>query len=109
MKYNREDWQLESLAARAGTNTPAHIPLTTNWPDMGTPATKKRPDPVYFIDHQGITVGQAKTKAQAKALAKLFPNSIVRMYHPTAESREEENREQRELYRQNIVVRRPVV
>ncbi len=108
-KFNREDWQLESLAARAGTNTPARVELTTNWPDMGTPARKKRPGPVYFIDSNGITVGTAKSKAKAKEIARLFPNTVVRLYHPTAESMEEENRVQRDLYRHNIKVRRLVV
>ena len=108
-RFNREDWQLESLAARAGTNTPAHVNLTTNWPDMGTPARKSRPAPTYFIDSDGITVGTAKTKQQAKKIARLFPNAVVRLYHPTEESLEEERRMQRELYRHNIKVRRLVV
>lgn len=104
-----EENKLEWLARRACTNTPAHVDLTTNWPDMGTPARKKRPGAVYFVDSDGITVGTAKSKPAAKKIAKLFPNSIVRLYQPTAESMEEENRVQRDLYRHNIKVRRLVV
>jgi len=76
---------------------------------MGTPARKKRPGATYFIDSNGITVGSAKSKAQARKIARLFPDAVVRLYHPTEESLEEERRVQRELYRHNIKVRRLVV
>jgi len=109
-RFNREEWQLEYLAGRVGQNSPAHVPLTTNWPDLGNPAKKDRPAPVYFIDLDGITVGQAKTKAGAREIVKkCFPGAVVRMYQPTSESMEEENRQQRELFRLGVTVRQRVV
>jgi len=82
-------------------------PVTSNWPFHDEPKKKPAPAPVWFIDApNGLTVGKAKSVAEAKMLLKHMPGCYIRPYAPTIEEIDQDNREKRELYRQGVIVRR---
>ena len=94
-----EQSKLEWLYSRQNSHKEELVPLQSNWPDLGR---KERPvpNPVWFLDYEGLTVGQSVTEAGAYDLLKVMPSCTIRLYWPTEEDLNQED-EHRRWYNQS--------